>query len=221
MANVSHELRTPLTTVKSYAETLLENAEENSLESNFLKVIDTEADRMTRLVKDLLTLSLFDYDKKYLNKASFDIGRLLEDIVSKLKMEAQRRKHDVFLEVDNGIPPFYGDRDRLEQVFTNIVTNAMKYTPDGGRIDVSCKFHLTDAIVIVKDNGIGIPKKDMPRLFERFYRVDKARSRKSGGTGLGLAIAKEIVEAHGGVINIVSEHGTGTTVTIRMPLYSK
>jgi len=221
VANVSHELRTPLTTVKSYAETLLENAEENSMEANFLKVIDTEADRMTRLVKDLLTLSLFDYDKKYLNKASFDIGQLLEDIVSKLKMEAQRRKHEVTLEIDSDIPPFYGDRDRLEQVFTNIVTNAMKYTPDGGKIDVSCKVHLTDAIVTVKDNGIGIPKKDMPRLFERFYRVDKARSRKSGGTGLGLAIAKEIVEAHGGRINIVSEHGTGTTATIRMPLYSK
>jgi len=160
-------------------------------------------------------------NKKYLNKASFDIGQLLEDIVSKLKMEAQRRKHEVTLEIDSDIPPFYGDRDRLEQVFTNIVTNAMKYTPDGGKIDVSCKVHLTDAIVTVKDNGIGIPKKDMPRLFERFYRVDKARSRKSGGTGLGLAIAKEIVEAHGGRINIVSEHGTGTTATIRMPLYSK
>lgn len=221
VANVSHELRTPLTTVKSYTETLLENAEKDSMESNFLKVIDNETDRMTRLVKDLLTLSLFDYDKKHINKATFDLNRLLSDIVSKLEMEAMRHQHTLTMETAGDMPGFFGDRDRLEQVFTNIITNAIKYTPDGGKIMVSCAFRLTNAVIVVSDNGIGIPKKDMPRLFERFYRVDKARSRKSGGTGLGLAIAKEIVEAHGGTIKIQSEHGTGTTVTVEMPLYSK
>ena len=221
VANVSHELRTPLTTVKSYTETLLDNAEKDSMEANFLTVIDNETDRMTRLVKDLLTLSLFDYDKKYINKASFDLNRLLSDIVSKLEMEAARHGHELTLETAGDMPGFFGDRDRLEQVFTNIITNAIKYTPDGGKISVSCAFRLTNCLIEVCDNGIGIPKKDMPRLFERFYRVDKARSRKSGGTGLGLAIAKEIVEAHGGTIKIESEHGSGTTVTIDMPLYSK
>ena len=220
VANVSHELRTPLTTVKSYAETLIENSEENSMESNFLKVIENEADRMTRLVKDLLTLSLFDYDKKYLNKTTFDLNELVRDIISKIKMEAQRHEHELKFEYDS-MPMLYGDRDRLEQVFTNIITNAIKYTPDGGKINISCRMHLTNAIIRVSDNGIGIPAKDMPRLFERFYRVDKARSRKSGGTGLGLAIAKEIIDAHGGKINIQSEHGSGTTVTIEMPFYSK
>lgn len=221
VANVSHELRTPLTTVKSYAETLLENAEKNSMEANFLKVIENETDRMTRLVKDLLTLSLFDYDKKFLNKTTFNLNELLEDIISKLKMEIEKHEHTLEFENDTRLPVFYGDRDRLEQVFTNIITNAIKYTPDGGKISVSCKPHLTSAIVCVADNGIGIPEKDMPRLFERFYRVDKARSRKSGGTGLGLAIAKEIIDAHGGSIDVKSVHGSGTTVKIQMPLYSK
>ena len=221
VANVSHELRTPLTTVKSYTETLLDNAEKDSMEANFLKVIDNETDRMTRLVKDLLTLSLFDYDKKYINKATFDLNRLLSDIVSKLEMEAKRHEHSLTLETAGDMPGFFGDRDRLEQVFTNIITNAIKYTPDGGKISVCCAFRLTNVLIVVSDNGIGIPKKDMPRLFERFYRVDKARSRKRGGTGLGLAIAKEIVEAHGGTIKIESEHGSGTTVTVEMPLYSK
>jgi len=221
VANVSHELRTPLTTVKSYTETLLENAEKNSMEANFLKVIQTETDRMTRLVKDLLTLSLFDYDKKYINKVSFNLNVLLEDIIAKLEMDISRRNHTVNVSLSPDIPVFFADRDRLEQVFTNIITNALKYTPDGGIISVTSSLHLTSAIIRVTDNGIGIPKKDMPRLFERFYRVDKARSRKSGGTGLGLAIAKEIIDAHGGTISVESEHGCGTSVTIEIPFYSK
>lgn len=221
VANVSHELRTPLTTVKSYTETLLENAEKGSMEANFLTVIDTETDRMTRLVKDLLTLSLFDYDKKYLNKTSFNLNTLLEDISSKLEMESKRRNHTFNVTLPGDMPAMYGDRDRLEQVFTNIITNALKYTPDGGVITLNATYRLTTAYITVTDNGIGIPQKDMPRLFERFYRVDKARSRKSGGTGLGLAIAKEIIDAHSGSIKIESEHGNGTSVTIELPFFSK
>ena len=221
VANVSHELRTPLTTVKSYTETLAENAEPNSMEANFLKVIESEADRMTRLVKDLLTLSLLDYDKKALNKASFSMQELVRSIVQRLNMDIKAHGHRLKLHCDDSMRPLFGDRDRLEQVITNIITNAIKYTPDGGTISVSCISEPRCAVISVTDNGIGIPQNDIPRLFDRFYRVDKARSRKYGGTGLGLAIAKEIVDAHGGTISVESAPGQGTRVTVSIPFYSK
>jgi len=221
VANVSHELRTPLTTVKSYAETLAENAEKGSMEQSFLDVINNETDRMTRLVKDLLTLSRLDYDKTALVKNTFSLQRLVEEVVRKLSMDAKKHEHRLVFKPKGEMPPFYGDRDRLEQVITNIISNAVKYTPDGGTIEVSCDYFFTDAVITVKDNGIGIPEADLPRIFERFYRVDKARTRKFGGTGLGLAIAKEIVESHGGKIEINSKQGKGTEVRITMPLYSE
>lgn len=221
VANVSHELRTPLTTVKSYAETLAENAEKGSMEQSFLDVINNETDRMTRLVKDLLTLSRLDYDKTALVKNTFPLQKLVEEIVRKLSMDARKHEHQLVFAPKGEMPPFYGDRDRLEQVITNIISNAVKYTPDGGRIEVGCDYFFTDAVITVKDNGIGIPEADLPRIFERFYRVDKARTRKFGGTGLGLAIAKEIVDAHGGKIEINSKQGKGTEVRITMPLYSE
>lgn len=221
VANVSHELRTPITTIKSYAETLLENVPQDSMEANFLEVINNESDRMTRLVKDLLTLSLLDYDKKSMIKTKFSFGGLVESIVTKLSFEAGRHNQDLIFESVNKIPPFFGDKDRLEQVVTNIITNAIKYTPDHGTIKVICDYKLTNAILVVSDTGIGIPAADIPRLFDRFYRVDKARSRQRGGTGLGLAIAKEIIDAHGGTIEVDSIHGKGTTVTVKMPVFSK
>ena len=221
VANVSHELRTPLTTVKSYTETLMENSQDGSMEANFLAVIDNETDRMTRLVKDLLTLSLLDYDRTTLSKTAFSMPELIKSIIGKISMEAEKHHHTVNLRESGDMPQFYGDKDRIEQVIINIITNAIKYTPDNGIINISCEYVLTDVIIKVKDNGIGIPAADLPHLFERFYRVDKARSRKHGGTGLGLAIAKEMVEAHGGTIDIASVYGKGTTVTIKMPCYSK
>ena len=121
----------------------------------------------------------------------------------------------------NDIPPFFGDKDRIEQVITNIIGNAIKYTPDYGSIKIVCDYNLTNATLIVQDTGIGIPSSDIPRLFDRFYRVDKARSRKRGGTGLGLAIAKEIVDAHEGTIDVHSVHGKGTSITVKMPIFSK
>lgn len=220
VANVSHELRTPLTTVKSYAETLRENAEPDSMEANFLNVIDNETDRMTRLVKDLLTLSLLDYDKKVLHKTTFALDSLVEAIVAKQGIEAAKNKQTLSFTKSEGMPLFFGDKDRVEQVIINIVTNAVKYTPEHGVIKVSCEHRLPDAIITVEDSGIGIPKADIPHLFDRFYRVDKARSRKHGGTGLGLAIAKEIVDAHSGTISVSSAHGKGTTVTVKMPFFS-
>lgn len=220
VANVSHELRTPLTTVKSYTETLMENSPKGSMEANFLAVINNETDRMTRLVKDLLTLSLFDNDRSALNKTSFSMPELIKSVIQKLSMEAERRHHTINFYEKGNINLFYGDRDRIEQVIINIISNAIKYTHDNGIINISCENVLTDVIIRVRDNGIGIPASDLPHIFERFYRVDKARSRKHGGTGLGLAIAKEMVEAHGGIIDISSIYGKGTTVTVKMPYYS-
>lgn len=221
VANVSHELRTPLTTIKSYTETLRESAEENSMEANFLSVIESEADRMTRLVKDLLTLSLLDYDKKAMTKARFDVNDLTKSIVQRLTVETSRRNQTLTFEGDSSMQQLFADKDRIEQVITNIITNAIKYTPDGGKIAVTCKGVLKNAVITVTDTGVGIPKADIPRLFDRFYRVDKARSRKFGGTGLGLAIAKEITDAHGGEIKIESEQGKGTKVILKIPFYSK
>lgn len=175
---------------------------------------------MARIVTDLLTLSRLDYDKNALNKSSFSLPKLTRDVVRKLSIDAKRHNLTLTATGSEEMPPFYGDRDRLEQVITNIISNAVKYTPDGGEVTVDCEFKYTHAVLTVRDTGIGIPKEDLPRIFERFYRVDKARSRKQGGTGLGLAIAKEIIEAHGGEIKIESQQRRGTVVTITLPVYS-
>ncbi len=218
VANVSHELRTPITTIKSYAETILDMAEEETPETGFIKVIEKEADRMTRIVTDLLTLSKLDNSTKVMDKKVFDLSELAESVVQKLKIDAKNHGIDIYFEAVGDTSTFFGDRDRMEQVVTNIVSNAVKYTPSGGKVEVICGARYTEAFIKVKDNGIGIPEKDLPRIFERFYRVDKARSRESGGTGLGLAIAKELVELHGGRINLSSQEGKGTTVTISLPM---
>ena len=218
VANVSHELRTPITTIKSYAETILDMAEEETPETTFIKVIETEADRMTRIVTDLLTLSKLDNSTKVMDKKVFDLGAMVEGVVEKLKINAGNLGLTLSYEKQGETTDFFGDCDRMEQVVTNIVSNAVKYTPSGGRVEVICGNRYTEAYIKVKDNGIGIPEKDLPRIFERFYRVDKARSRESGGTGLGLAIAKELVELHGGKIKLESREGKGTTVTITLPM---
>lgn len=218
VANVSHELRTPITTIKSYAETILDMAEEETPEMGFIKVIENEADRMTRIVTDLLTLSKLDNSTKVMDKKVFDLCELTKNVVDKLKINANNLGLTLTFNAQGDTKSFFGDRDRMEQVITNIVSNAIKYTPSGGKVEVVCGARYTEAFVKVTDNGIGIPEKDLPRIFERFYRVDKARSRESGGTGLGLAIAKELVELHGGRIDLKSEEGKGTAVTITIPM---
>jgi len=219
VSNVSHELRTPITTMKTYSETLLESDDiPPEMQKSFLSVMQSEADRMARLVSDLLDLSKLDYNPQDMQKEHFDLRSLLEEVVKKLGLEASSRGLDLSLSFANALYPLYGNRDRIEQVLINILSNAIKYTPDGGEIRVSAG-NIYDSIYIkVKDSGVGIPKEDLHHVFERFYRVDKARSRESGGTGLGLAIAKEIVEAHGGEIKIESEYGKGTLVTIKFPV---
>ena len=220
VANVSHELRTPLTNVKSYAETILSAGEDlpKELRENFLGVIVSEADRMTRIVKDLLTLTKFDYGKMEMNISRFDFREAIENVHKAVALDAQNHGHTLTLECPEDLPQVDGDRERLEQVIMNIVSNAIKYTADGGKIAITAGTRGSHVFVRVSDNGIGIPEKDLPRLFERFYRVDKARSRASGGTGLGLSIAREILAQHKGDIRIESVYGEGTDVTITLPI---
>ena len=220
IANVSHELRTPLTNVKSYAETIISAGDElpQELRSNFMGVIVSEADRMTRIVKDLLTLSKFDYGKMEMNIARFSFAEAVGNVYKAVQLDAQNHGHTFTLDCPEDLPAVNGDRERIEQVIMNICSNAIKYTADGGTITVTAGADAKNVFVRVSDNGVGIPEKDLPNLFERFYRVDKARSRATGGTGLGLSIAKEILKQHQGDIRIESVYGEGTDVTITLPI---
>lgn len=219
VANVSHELRTPLTSIKSYTETLMDGAMEDSeTAGKFLRVINSEADRMTRLVKDLLQLSRLDNQKMKWKMQEIPFVILVKSVVEKMQMEAKNKNQQLESHVIDDIPEIRADHDRMEQVLINLLSNAVKYTPEGGKINVFIGRTQQEAYVKVVDNGIGIPAEDLPRIFERFYRVDKARSREMGGTGLGLSIAREIVEAHGGTISVSSEYGKGTEVMVKLPI---
>lgn len=219
VANVSHELKTPITSIKSYTETLLSGAlEDKNISERFLKVIHDESNRMARLVRDLLQLSNFDYRQTELSKERKDLAKLIKQSVMKLEMAAKNKNQRLEFVTEEEEMFGYFDHDRIEQVLLNIISNAIKYTEEDGEIKVHLEKEDGNAVLSVKDTGIGIPKEDLPRIFERFYRVDKARSRELGGTGLGLSIAKEIIEAHSGTIEIFSEVGEGTDVIIKLPL---
>ena len=215
VANVSHELRTPLTTVKSYTETLIEGAiDDKETAISFLRVMEKEADRMTMLVQDLLELSRIDNKQIQLNFKVLNLKKLVEETIEAQKIHAEKKSHKLILEAD-AKEKYYilGDNAKMRQILHNILSNAIKYSIDLGTIKV--KMFKNDKVVVqIEDTGIGIPKQDIDRIFERFYRVDKARSRSMGGTGLGLAIAKELVELHKGQIKISSKVGKGTTVTL-------
>ena len=220
VANVSHELKTPLTTVKSYAETLLDGAiDDRDTAISFLNIIDTEADRMNRLVKDLLQLSRIDHQRERWSMKESNITALLKSVIPKIELSARQKQQHLNVLFDEDAKILVNiDKDRIEQVILNILSNAIKYTNEGGRIDIDVLEGGGNVKIIVSDNGIGISEADIPRVFERFYRVDKARSRAMGGTGLGLSIAKQIVEEHHGTIAIESQEGKGTKVTISLPL---
>lgn len=219
VANVSHELRTPLTSIKSYAETLLDGAlDDRETAEHFLTVINTEADRMTRLVRDLLQLSKLDNKQTKWKFEWISLAELIKSVVERMQMEAGSRDQKLECFIMNEIPEIEADYGRIEQVAFNLIGNAVKYTPEGGSITVYVGKIYNDVYFKVSDTGIGIPESDLERIFERFYRVDKARSREMGGTGLGLSIAKEIIEAHKGTININSRIGEGTEVTVRLPI---
>lgn len=217
VADVSHELKTPITSIMGYADTLLEGEYEKETQDKFLNVIASEARRMARLVTDLLTLSRYDSNKKGTQKESFDLGDLVKRCQEKLEIEIQKKNHNVSCFVTADVPPVYADKYDIERVVLNILTNSIKYTPEGGEIKIYVGFVYNDAYIKVFDNGIGIPEEDLNRIFERFYRVDKARTREMGGTGLGLSIAKEILDKNGGSIDIKSVVGQGTEVVVRIP----
>ena len=217
VADVSHELKTPITSIMGYADTLLEGEYEKETQDKFLNVIASEARRMARLVTDLLTLSRYDSNKKGTQKESFDLGDLVKRCQEKLGIEIQKKNHNVSCFVTADVPPVYADKYDIERVVLNILTNSIKYTPEGGEIKIYVGFVYNDAYIKVFDNGIGIPEEDLNRIFERFYRVDKARTREMGGTGLGLSIAKEILDKNGGSIDIKSVVGQGTEVVVRIP----
>lgn len=216
VANVSHELKTPITSISGYSETLLENAGslDNETEHKFLTVIHNEAERMAHLVSDLLKLSKMDFQVEEVNKNEFDIVRVIRNDLDKLAIEANKKSQKLININENESIFVYANETDIEQVILNILSNSIKYTPEGGMIEIGAERHENEVEILIKDNGIGIPKEDLQRVFERFYRVDKARSREMGGTGLGLSISKKLINASGGQISMDSEVGVGTTVRI-------
>ncbi len=221
VADVSHELKTPITSILGYTETLLEGDYDKETQVKFLNVIESESHRMAKLVSDLLTLSRYDNNKNKTEITDIDLGDLTKKCLEKLKVEIEKKQHKIECFVTAEVPLVKVDKYGIERVILNILTNAIKYTPENGNIKIYVGFVYNDAYIKVIDNGIGIPEKDLPRVFERFYRVEKARAREMGGTGLGLAIAKEIIEQNNGSINIKSVQGKGTEVVIRIPAKSK
>ena len=220
VANVSHELRTPLTNIKSYAETLADGVGglPPEMEQKFLGVILNESDRMAHILQDLLTLSRFDSGRGGLRLTVFPFARAVDDTYQAVLMDAQNHFHTVELVLPEQLPEVRADRERVMQVMMNIVSNAIKYTPDGGRIVLSAGQAGDKVWMEVDDNGIGIPEGDRDRIFERFYRVDKARSRQSGGTGLGLSIAQEIMNQHEGRLYLVDKAEPGLTIRMELPI---
>lgn len=217
VADVSHELKTPITSIMGYADTLLEGEYDKETQNEFLGVIASEARRMARLVTDLLELSRIDSNKKKVKKEKFDLGELAKQCQSKLAIETKKKNHQVECFVTADVPPVYADKDDIERVILNILTNSIKYTAEGGTIKIYVGFVYNDAYIKIIDSGIGIPEEDLNRIFERFYRVDKSRTRELGGTGLGLSIAKEILDKNGGSIDIKSQVNKGTEVVIKIP----
>lgn len=215
VANVSHELRTPLTTVKSYTETLIDGAvDDKEIAMEFLGIINNEADRMSFLVRDLLQLSRFDNKQIILSVSEIDLNAYMNDVVKQNKIHADAKEQNLYFIPYPKYVIIQGDRDRIGQVVNNIITNAIKYSLNKAEIKIFIEEDEKYYKLTVKDTGMGIPKSDIPRIFERFYRVDKARSRAMGGTGLGLSIAKEIMEIHDGKITVESEYGKGTAMTM-------
>lgn len=234
VANVSHELRTPLTAIRGYAETLQSGAlEDPALARRFVEVIARHSERLGRLIDDLLALSDLELGRTEIQRAPISLVSAVDAAVEVVRDKAEQRRVQLQRDIPGDTPMVLADQDRIEQLLVNLVDNAVKYTPEGGSVTVRAKVDgpppedagaappeggVHDWVqVSVVDTGIGIPRNELPRLTERFYRVDKARSRALGGTGLGLAIVKHIVQAHGGALRIESELGRGTAVSVYLP----
>ena len=220
VSNVSHELRTPLTSVKSYLEALAEGALTEPVAPDFIKVSLDETNRMMRMVTDLLHLSRIDNETSHLDVELINFTAFITFILNrfdKMKSQDEEKKYELVRDYPINSVWIEIDTDKMTQVIDNILNNAIKYSPDGGKITVNMKTTDDQMILSISDQGLGIPKEDLPKIFDRFYRVDKARSRAQGGTGLGLAIAKEIIKQHKGFIWAKSEYGKGSTFTIVLP----
>lgn len=222
VSNVSHELRTPLTSVKSYLEALDEGALNEEVAPSFIKVSLDETNRMMRMISDLLSLSRIDNEVTHLDVEMTNFTAFMTSILNRFdQIRNQKTVTGKVYEIVRDYPLksiwVEIDTDKMTQVIDNILNNAVKYSPDGGKITVNLRTTKTQMILSISDQGLGIPKKDLPLIFDRFYRVDKARSRQQGGTGLGLSIAKEIVKQHKGFIWAKSEYGKGSTFTIVLP----
>lgn len=210
--NVSHELRTPLTSIKGFVETLLDGAAANPATCRrFLSIIDAETDRLSRLIEDLLTLSSIESKEKIIQPKPVRLARSIRTVINMLGPQISEKELMVKFIYPPDMPSIHADEDLLGQVLINLLDNAIKYTPYGGVIIIRCRQRDSRIIITVTDTGLGIPEDSIPRVFERFYRVDKARTRSQGGTGLGLSIVKHIVESHGGQVFVKSEVGQGST----------
>jgi two-component system phosphate regulon sensor histidine kinase PhoR len=219
VANVSHELRTPLTAIHGYLETLLGGAlEERANARRFLEIVFRHTERLGRLLNDLTDLSNIELGKVSLALEAVRLGEVVESVLAIIGPKADAGRVALATDLPSGLPLVRADRDRLAQILINLVDNAVKYTPEGGRVTVRAGGGARGLVEIaVSDTGVGIPPGDLPRITERFYRVDRARSRELGGTGLGLAIVKHLVLAHGGELRIDSAPGQGTTVRFTLP----
>ncbi|OIK07620.1 ATP-binding protein [Bacillus sp. MUM 13] len=217
VANVSHELKTPITSIKGFSETLLDGAlEDKETLQNFLMIILKESDRLQALIQELLDLSKMEQQEFVLDIQCFDLSVILKETCDILHFKASEKNITIELNMPDKPAVIEGDSHRVKQIFINLITNGLNYTAAGGKISVNLAESADSVHVTVRDNGIGIEKDELPRIFERFYRVDRARSRNSGGTGLGLAIVKHIVEVHKGKISVQSEPGKGTAFTVTL-----
>lgn len=215
VANVSHELKTPLTSIKGFAETL-KYVDDAATKEKFLNIIDDEAERLTRLINDILTLSYIEQHGESKTE-SINVNEIIENVYNLLKNTADLKKINVEILGDK-VPELVGDRDRFKQMVLNLVDNAIKYSEEGDKVFVETKVEENNVVLSVQDTGVGMTKEHQERIFERFYRVDKARSRAQGGTGLGLAIVKHIILSLNGTIDVESELGVGTKFTIKIPI---
>ena len=221
VANVSHELRTPLTAIKGYIEALQDGAKDDTAQRDrFLDIIETHTDRLELIITELLLLSKLESGQIPLKQETVVLPALVDRTVELLRHAIEQKQHTVVVEVPEDLPPVLGDEEQLRQALLNLLDNATKYTPDHGIITISATVDAPMVEITVADTGIGIPSRDLPRIFERFYRVDKGRSRELGGTGLGLSIVKHVVEGHGGTITVESVPGKGSRFRVRLPMAS-
>ncbi|MGH7272936.1 MAG: two-component system histidine kinase PnpS, partial [Nitrospiria bacterium] len=218
VANVSHELRTPMTSIKGYIEALIDGAKDDPKQClDFLQILQKHADRLHTLISDLLVLSQIESGQYQWRREKINLKEMIDKAASMVRPVAARKRQDLSFAVPEDLGPHIGDPDKLTQVVINLLDNAIKYTPEGGQITVNASQTQDELKIIVSDTGIGIPRKDLPRIFERFYRVDEARSRELGGTGLGLSIVKHIIEAHGGSVSVESKPGKGSRFVLTLP----